>query len=138
MQLQRQKHPSEVDVMYIKGVGPKVAYKLNKLGIFTAQDLMMYFPKKHIDYSSRTLIKNLKEGQTTSVFGYIKSVSAFNTRNNLSVIRVVIQDESGKFELSFFQAKGNKYLLERTKTQFPVNAGIMVSGTVKFLSLIHI
>ena len=67
MQLQRQKHPSEVDVMYIKGVGPKVAYKLNKLGIFTAQDLMMYFPKKHIDYSSRTLIRNLKEGQTTSV-----------------------------------------------------------------------
>ena len=134
MQLQRQKHPSEVDVMYIKGVGPKVAYKLNKLGIFTAQDLMMYFPKKHIDYSSRTLIKNLKEGQTTSVFGYIKSVSAFNTRNNLSIIRVVIQDESGKFELSFFQAKGNKYLLERTKAQFPVNAGIMVSGTVKFNS----
>lgn len=134
MQLQRQKHPSEVDVMYIKGVGPKVAYKLNKLGIFTAQDLMMYFPKKHIDYSSRTLIKNLREGMTTSVFGYIKSVSAFNTKNNLSVIKVVIQDESGKFELSFFQAKGNKYLLERTKAQFPQNAAIMVSGTVKLNS----
>lgn len=44
-QIQRTKHPSEVDVMYIKGVGPKIAYKLNKLGIFTAQDLMMYFPK---------------------------------------------------------------------------------------------
>lgn len=131
MQLQRQKHPSEVDVMYIKGVGPKVAYKLNKLGIFTAQDLMMYFPKKHIDYSSRTLIKNLEEGQTTTVFGYIKSVSAFNTRTNLSVIKVVIGDESGRFELSFFNAKGNKYLLERTKAQFPINAGIMVSGVVK-------
>lgn len=134
MQLQRQKHPSEVDVMYIKGVGPKVAYKLNKLGIFTAQDLMMYFPKKHIDYSSRTLIRNLREGMTTSVFGYIKSVSAFNTKNNLSIIKVVIQDESGKFELSFFQAKGNKYLLERTKAQFPTNAAIMVSGTVKLNS----
>ena len=134
MQLQRQKHPSEVDVMYIKGVGPKVAYKLNKLGIFTAQDLMMYFPKKHIDYSSRTLIKNLKEGQTTSVFGYIRSVSAFNTRNNLSVIKVVIADESGKFELSFFQSKGNRYMLERTKAQFPVNAGIMISGVVKMNS----
>ena len=134
MQLQRQKHPSEVDVMYIKGVGPKVAYKLNKLGIFTAQDLMMYFPKKHIDYSSRTLIRNLKEGQTTSVFGYIRSVSAFNTRNNLSVIKVVIADESGKFELSFFQSKGNRYMLERTKAQFPVNAGIMISGVVKMNS----
>lgn len=130
-QIQRTKHPSEVDVMYIKGVGPKVAYKLNKLGIFTAQDLMMYFPKKHIDYSSRTLIRDLKEGQTTTVFGFIKSVSSFNTRNNLSVTRVVIGDESGKFELSFFNAKGNRYLLQRMKTQFPQNAGIMVSGVVK-------
>lgn len=131
IQLQRQKHPSEVDVMYIKGVGPKVAYKLNKLGIFTAQDLMMYFPKKHIDYSSRTLIKKLQEGQTTTVFGYIKSVSSFNTKNNLSVTKVMIADESGRFELSFFNAKGNRYLLERMKAQFPVNAGIMVSGVVK-------
>ena len=130
-QIQRTKHPSEVDVMYIKGVGPKVAYKFNKLGIFTAQDLMMYFPKKHIDYSSRTLIKNLKEGLTTTVFGYIKSVSSFNTKNNLSVTRVVIADESGRFELSFFNAKGNRYLLERMKAQFPQNAGIMVSGVVK-------
>lgn len=130
-QIQRTKHPSQVDVMYIKGVGPKVAYKFNKLGIFTAQDLMMYFPKKHIDYSSRTLIKHLKEGQNTTVFGYIKSVSSFNTKNNLSVTRVVITDESGRFELSFFNAKGNKYLLERMKAQFPQNAGIMVSGMVK-------
>lgn len=130
-QIQRTKHPSEVDVMYIKGVGPKVAYKLNKLGIFTAQDLMMYFPKKHIDYSSRTLIRDLKEGQTTTVFGFIKSVTSFNTRNNLSVTRVVIGDESGRFELSFFNAKGNRYLLQRMKTQFPQNAGIMVSGVVK-------
>lgn len=130
-QIQRTKHPSEVDVMYIKGVGPKVAYKLNKLGIFTAQDLMMHFPKKHIDYSSRTLIRDLKEGQTTTVFGFIKSVSSFNTRNNLSVTRVVIGDESGRFELSFFNAKGNRYLLQRMKTQFPQNAGIMVSGVVK-------
>lgn len=130
-QIQRTKHLSEVDVMYIKGVGPKVAYKLNKLGIFTAQDLMMYFPKKHIDYSSRTLIRDLKEGQTTTVFGFIKSVSSFNTRNNLSVTRVVIGDESGRFELSFFNAKGNRYLLQRMKTQFPQNAGIMVSGVVK-------
>ncbi len=129
--LQRQKPPAQVDVMYIKGVGPKIAYKMNKLGIYTAQDLMMYFPKKHIDYSTRTLIKNLKEGQTTTVFGYIKSVSAFNTKNGLSITRVAIADESGRLELCFFNAKGNRYILERMKAQFPQNAGIMVSGVVK-------
>lgn len=125
------KPAKDTDVMYIKGVGPKVAYKLNKLGIYTAQDLIMYFPKKHIDYSARTLIKDLKEGETTTVFGYIKSVSAFNSKNNLAVVKVKIVDESGQLELGFFQAKANRFMLERIKAQFPTNAGIMVSGKVK-------
>lgn len=125
------KPAKDTDVMYMKGVGPKIAYKLNKLGIYTAQDLIMYFPKKHIDYSSRTLIRNLKEGENTTVFGYIRSVSAFNTKNNLSVVKVTVTDESGRIELSFFQAKSNRFMLERIKSQFPVNAGIMLSGKVK-------
>lgn len=129
--------PSQVDVCYIKGVGPKIAYKLNKLGIYTAQDLIMYFPRKHIDYSSRTLIRNLKEGENTTVFGYIKSVSAFNTRNNLAVVKVAITDESGRLDLSFFQAKSNRFMLERVKAQFPANAGIMISGTVKMNNYDH-
>ena len=125
------KPAKDTDVMYMKGVGPKIAYKLNKLGIYTAQDLIMYFPKKHIDYSSRTLIRDLKEGENTTVFGYIRSVSAFNTKNNLSVVKVSVTDESGRIELSFFQAKSNRFMLERIKSQFPANAGIMLSGKVK-------
>ena len=125
------KPAKDTDVMYMKGVGPKIAYKLNKLGIYTAQDLIMYFPKKHIDYSSRTLIRDLKEGENTTVFGYIKSVSAFNTKNNLAVVKVAVTDESGRLDLSFFQAKSNRFMLERVKAQFPVNTGIMLSGTVK-------
>lgn len=131
--IQQDKHrpASETDVMYIKGVGPKIAYKLNKLGIYTAKDLIMYFPRKHIDYSSRTLIRDLKEGENTTIFGYIKSISAFNSKNKLSVVKVTVADESGTLNLSFFQAKSNRFMLERTKSQFPQNAGIMISGTVK-------
>ena len=125
------KPAKDTDVKYMKGVGPKIAYKLNQLGIYTAQDLIMYFPKKHIDYSSRTLIRNLKEGENTTVFGYIRSVSAFNTKNNLSVVKVTVTDEIGRIELSFFQAKSNRFMLERIKSQFPLNAGIMLSGKVK-------
>lgn len=125
------KSAKDTDVTYVKGVGPKVASLLNKLGIYTAQDLMLYFPRKHVDYSVRTLIKDLKEGLETTVFGYIKSVSAFNSKNNLSVIKVKIADESGQFDLSLFQAKSNRFMLERIKAQFPKNAGIMISGKVK-------
>ena len=123
---------NECDVTYIKGVGPKVGYLLNKLNIFTAEDLLYFFPKNHIDYSSRTFIKDIKEGETTTIFGYIKSSSAFVSKSNLGIIKVTVADESGNIELDFFQAKANRYVLERTKAQFPLNAKIMVSGTVKF------
>lgn len=128
------KNPGDVDVVYVKGVGPKVGYALNKLGIYTALDLLFYFPRKHIDYSSRTLIKKLKQEENVTVFGYIKSTSAFVTKNNLSVLKVKIADESGSLELGFFYAKANRNMLERYKAQFPQGAGIMVSGTVKLNS----
>lgn len=128
------KPPNELDVIYIKGVGPKVGYMLNKLGIYTANDLLFYFPRKHVDYSNRTLIKNLKVDTNTTIFGYIKSTSSFMTKNNLSVLKVKIADESGNLELSFFYAKANRHMLERYKAQFPKGVGIMASGTVKLNS----
>ncbi len=122
------------DVIYVKGVGPKIGATLNKLGIYTASDLLFYFPRKHVDYSARTLIKNLKADTNTTIFGYIKSVQAYVTKNNLSILKVKIADESGSLELDFFYAKTSRHMLERSKAQFPVNAGIMVSGTVKLNS----
>lgn len=125
---------SQMDVMYIKGVGPKIAYMFNKLGIYTASDLLYYFPRKHIDYSTRTRIRDLKEGMDTTIFGTIKSVEAFTTKNNLGVIKVRIVDGSGRINLNFFASRASKYVLERMKKQFPKNSGIMVSGTAKFNS----
>ena len=55
------------DVIMLKGVGPKFGYLLNKLGIFTVFDLISYYPKKYIDYSSRCLIRQLKEGQNVTI-----------------------------------------------------------------------
>ncbi len=125
------KNPNEVDVMYVKGVGPKIAYMLNKLGIYTANDLICYFPRKHVDYSSRTLISQLSEGTSTTVFGYVHNVSVYNSPKGLSITKVVVKDESGKLELTFFNAKANRYVQERMRSQFPQNAAIMLSGTVK-------
>ncbi len=122
------------DVMYMKGVGPKVGYLLNKLGIYTISDLIYYFPRKYVDYSTRTRIRDLEEGETTTIFGTIKSVEAFTTKNNLGVVKVKISDGTGSISLNFFSAKSNKYTQERMKSQFPKGSGIMVSGTAKLNS----
>lgn len=119
------------DVVMLKGVGPKFGYLLNKLGIFSVFDLITYYPKKYVDYSSRCLIKKLKEGQTVTIYGKISSLKTFTTRNNLTIIKVVVSDESGSLELNYFYSKLNRYSVERYKSQFPKNSGIIVSGTVK-------
>lgn len=119
------------DVTYIKGVGPKVAYLFNKLGIYTVFDLLNYFPKKHIDYSSRIFIKDLKEGNNVSIFGKITSIKSFTTRSNLTVLTVRITDETSYLDINFFYSKSNRYMVERYKSQFPKDSGIIVSGTTK-------
>lgn len=119
------------DVVMLKGVGPKFGYLLNKLGIFSVFDLITYYPKKYVDYSSRCLIKKLKEGQNVTIYGKITSLKTFTTRNNLTIIKVVVSDESGSLELNYFYSKLNRYSVERYKAQFPKNSGIIVSGTVK-------
>ena len=35
------------DVKYLKGVGPKLLEKLNRCGIFTVLDLLLYFPRDY-------------------------------------------------------------------------------------------
>lgn len=122
------------DVTYVKGVGPKIASILNKLGIYTASDLLFYFPRKHIDYSKRTLISNLVENETVTVFGYIKSVESFITPKGLGVMKVKIVDETGSININFFYAKSSRYVLERSKRQFPKGSGIIISGVVKINS----
>lgn len=119
------------DVTYLKGVGPKIAYLFNKLNIFTVLDLLNYFPKKHVDYSSRVFIKELKEGQNATIFGKITSIKAFTTKSNLTVLTIRITDETSPLDINFFYAKSNRYLIERYKSQFPKDSGIILSGTVK-------
>lgn len=121
----------DTDISSLKGIGKKMGYLLNKLGIFSVFDLISYFPKRYIDYSSRCLIKDLKQGESVTVYAKIINVKTFTTKNNLTIFKVLISDESASMELNFFYSKINRYNIERYKAQFPVNTFVIISGTAK-------
>jgi len=127
------KNPEEVDVMYVKGVGPKVGALLNKMGIFTANDLLHYYPRKHLDYATRTPISQLAIGEDVTVFGRIVSTTHFTSkkRSNLTIFTVTISDDTGTLAINRFFGKTSRYIIERYKSQFPKGSNIIVSGTVK-------
>ena len=126
-------NPDEVDVMYVKGVGPKVGAILNKLSIFTAADLLHYYPRKHLDYASRTPVCELEPGQEVTVFGTIKHVNVYQSkkRTNLTVITIQVNDGTDTVPASWFYGRSNRFMMERYKAQFPQGANVILSGTVK-------
>lgn len=127
------KNPEDIDVIYVKGVGPKVGMILNKLGIFTANDLLYYYPRKHLDYASRTAISDLETGKEVTIFGAIKSRNVFTSpkRSNLTILTIQVSDGTGTVSASWFYAKSGKFMMERYKSQYPQGANIILSGTVK-------
>ena len=51
------------DVKYIKGVGPNRVLLLNKLGIFTLEDLITYYPRTYEDRNKPKNISECQEGE---------------------------------------------------------------------------
>ena len=126
-----------LDVTYLKGVGPKVAYLFNKVGIYTVFDLLHYYPIKYINYSSRVPINKLKEDENVTVMGKITGVSFFNSKKGLTVFNVTVTDNTGSLKLTYFYQKLNRYGIERYMKQFPKGSNVMVSGTTKFDSYLN-
>lgn len=127
------KNPEDVDVIYVKGVGPKIGALFNKLGIFTAYDLLHYYPRKHLDYANRTSIADLEVGKEATVYGKIISVGHFDSRkrSNLSIFNLTISDGSGFLPLTRFFGKTNKFVIEKFRQQYPKDSDVIISGMVK-------
>lgn len=124
---------SELDVRFIKGVGPAFAEKLNRLDISTCEDLLHYLPRKHISYADKVLIKDLELDQDVTIIGEILKVSAFKSpRKSLVIITIVIADPTGKVKINkFLKGSSTHTFLRQFKGQYPEGAQVLCSGTVK-------
>lgn len=93
----------DVDVQFLKGVGPARAEKLHRLSIYTISDLLDYFPLK---YEDRRTVKNIIDVEDGSKC--LLKVQLFEqpkktrVRKNMSIIKAVCRDETGFASLTFF------------------------------------
>ncbi len=125
---------SELQVQYIKGVGPALAQKLASVGIKTCEDLLHYYPREHISYSEVTLIRDLELEQDATVMGHIHSVSAFQSpKKNLIILTITIADSSGKLKINkYFKGNSIHFYLKQYKGQYPTGSSVLCVGKVKF------
>lgn len=112
------------DIQYVKGIGPKKAYKLNKLGIFTLKDLLYYFPRQYEDRNNLKKISELKNEDKATIKAVIVGITTSTPRKGMTLTKVDIKDETGYAKLVFF----NQPYVSNT---FRSGDTILVFGKVK-------
>ena len=127
-----QEEIEEIDVTFVKGVGPQIAKLFNKLGIFKVKDLIQYYPRKYADYKGQNKIKDLKLGENVTIYGTISKVQHYTTPKKLTIITIYIKDKTGMIPINLFVKTNNRRIIEHYKKMYPINSFVMALGTVKF------
>ncbi len=112
------------EIKYVKGIGPKRANKLNKLGIFTVSDLVYYFPRQYEDRNNLKKIFELEDEEKVTIRVIVNSIETSNIRKGLVITKIGVRDETGFARLVFFNQEYISSTLKKGDT-------ILVFGKVK-------
>lgn len=87
-------------VTAVKGVGPQVAARLERLHIQRVQDLCLHLPLRYEDRTRLTSLRALRAGIPAQVEGYVTSVQVQHARK--PVLLVELTDDTRSVVLRFF------------------------------------
>lgn len=95
----------ETALTYLPGVGPKRAAVLaSELGLYTYQDLLLYFPTKYVDRSRTYQIRELRgELPSIQLRGYIRDYKELGEGRKKRLV-AYFTDGTGTIELTWFRS----------------------------------
>ncbi|MCM3880706.1 MAG: ATP-dependent DNA helicase RecG [Vicinamibacterales bacterium] len=86
----------QTPLQYLKGVGPKRAADLQRIGLSTIEDLLYRFPLRYEDRGHLQPIATLKAGQQVAISGRIQSAHLRTTRRpGFKIFEALVGDDSG-------------------------------------------
>src|SRR6266568_7312150 len=116
---------SDYPVQYIRGVGPKKAEALGRIGIRTVEDAVWMLPWRYEDRSQCRSISSLVPGEAAMIEAQVErtalKVTNFKRRK---LVEVTVADPTGKLHVIWFN---QAYLAET----FHVGQRVMLYGQVK-------
>ena len=115
------------DIKYIKGVGPSRAKLLNKVGIFTLDDLISYYPRTYQDRSKPRSLCDFVDGEEGLIEAVVVSkLSSFRIKGK-TMQKMMVRDETNSCSITWFN---QPYL----KNQFKVGEKYSFYGKIKIKS----
>jgi ATP-dependent DNA helicase RecG len=113
----------DTPVQYLKGIGPKRAELLAKVGVETVGQLLFFVPKRYLDRSQMLAIRDLQPGDEATVLARVVTSGTRLLRTHRKVVSCMVRDDSGMMEALWFNRPD---LAER----FRPNQEILLSGRV--------
>ncbi len=111
-------------IQFAKGVGPRRARLLEKLGIENVEDAFWFVPWRYDNRLEVLPIGNLLPGLKVTIKGLVERCRINTTsRRRLVVVTITVRDETGVIECVFF----NQPYLEKT---FVGGVALLLNGTI--------
>ncbi|MEC4676360.1 MAG: ATP-dependent DNA helicase RecG [Nitrospirota bacterium] len=94
---------SDRHIQYAKGVGPRMAVLMGRLGIKTIKDALYYLPYRYEDRSSPVKIRDISAGSYETVRGTIVSSELTSARGGkVRIFEAVINDGTASLKCRWF------------------------------------
>lgn len=94
------------DIRYLKGVGEKRAGLLNKLGIFTIEQLFEYYPRDYRDFSQEMLVSDCESGENACIKAtLISNVKEHMVRRGMILYKCDFTDGKTVIHATLFNQK---------------------------------
>ena len=102
----------DTPVRLLRGVGDARAKLFEKLGVFTARDLLYLMPRRYEDRRALKTLNGIADGEVCAVYVTLSAPAAeTRSRSGLPMVKAVAEDGTGELYLTFFNDKWVKNTL---------------------------
>jgi len=89
-------------ISVVKGIGEKTEKGLNKLGIYTVQDMLEHYPRAYDIYGRLMNINEIEEGEMAVFVGYMYMNIETKKVRHLTIASCRVKDATGSIGLTWF------------------------------------
>jgi ATP-dependent DNA helicase RecG len=95
----------EKSVRYLKGVGEKRSEVwAEEFGVRTVRDLLRFYPRRYLDRSTVTPIRDLREtGESVTVVGTVRSMNVVPSKNSKRFELILEGERGGRMKCTWFR-----------------------------------
>jgi ATP-dependent DNA helicase RecG len=99
----------------LKSVGPKLAPRLQEMGLATVVDVLEHYPRRYHDRTKMQDIAELAIGEEATVSGEVKKVSLRRPRGRRPIVEMELFDGTSYLRLTFFNQEYRARIAEGTE-----------------------